>query len=68
MQKKKASELYQSYLSRVKSNYDDKRKRALKTKGGLHSVGYQLYCLPEESRKRVTNKIELGLNKDKNKA
>ena len=64
MREDKAFALYHDYLSRVKSNYAQKKEKFLVDKSQFNNFGQQLLCLPAKSRARVKKKIEKRLNYD----
>ena len=58
MQQKQAVDLYQDYLTRIKSEYELKKIRLKNDKSQFSNFGTSLLCLPLKSRKRVKQKIE----------
>lgn len=58
MQQKRAKEIYENYLNRIKSEYEIKNKRFQKDKSQYSNFGNSLMCLPLKSRRNVKKKIE----------
>ncbi len=61
---KQAVDLYKDYLSKVKSEYELKKKKIFSNKSQFSNFSDQLLCLPAKSRARVQMKIDEKQNHD----
>ena len=57
MCEKNAVDLYQDYLTRVRSDYDQKNKNIFNNRSQFTNFSQQILCLPAKSRTRVQDLI-----------